>query len=99
VNVNLFNRSFPERNKRSSHSNNRNMSWALKESSTGWYSVFVSFFSYINLIYLNYHILIFKVPNVENRDEVLKIIQTYISPVVFYPYNVCYFYAICIFIE
>ncbi|CAH1731565.1 unnamed protein product [Aphis gossypii] len=64
-------RSFPERNKRGGHGNNRNMSWTLKESSTGWYSIFV--------------------PNVENSDEVLKIIQTYITPVVFYPYNKQYF--------
>ncbi|KAE9523233.1 hypothetical protein AGLY_016369 [Aphis glycines] len=64
-------RSFPERNKRGGHGNNRNMSWTLKESSTGWYSIFV--------------------PNVENGDEVLKIIQTYITPVVFYPYNKQYF--------
>jgi len=28
------------------------------------------------------------VPNVENSDEVLKTIQTYIIPVVFYLYNV-----------
>ncbi|KAE9534785.1 hypothetical protein AGLY_008077 [Aphis glycines] len=64
-------RSFPERNNRGGHGNNRNMSWTLKESSTGWYSVFV--------------------PNVEDSDEVLKIIQTYITPVVFYPYNKQYF--------
>jgi len=51
MNVNLFNRSFPERNNRGGHGNNRNMSWTLKESSTGWYSVFVSFF-FIN----QYHI-------------------------------------------
>jgi len=39
-----FNRSFPERNhNRGGHGGNfRNLSWALKESSTGWYSVFVS---------------------------------------------------------
>jgi len=40
--------------------------------------------------------MVFKVPNVEDCDEVLKIIQTYITPVVFYPYNVCYFNAISI---
>lgn len=38
-------------------------------------------------------------PDVEDSDEVLKIIQTYITPVVFYPYNVCYFFAICILLE
>ncbi|XP_060865132.1 nuclear RNA export factor 1-like [Metopolophium dirhodum] len=65
-------RSFPERNHgRGGNGNFRNLSWALKESSTGWYSVFV--------------------PNVEDCDEVLKIIQTYITPVVFYPYNKQYF--------
>ncbi|XP_060839178.1 nuclear RNA export factor 1-like [Rhopalosiphum padi] len=65
-------RSFPERNHgRGGHGNFRNLSWSLKESSTGWYSVFV--------------------PNVEDSDEVLKIIQTYITPVIFYPYNKQYF--------
>ncbi|XP_015373159.1 PREDICTED: nuclear RNA export factor 1-like [Diuraphis noxia] len=65
-------RSFPERNhSRGSHGNFRSLAWSLKESSTGWYSVFV--------------------PNVEDCDEVLKIIQTYITPVVFYPYNKQYF--------
>jgi hypothetical protein len=40
----IFNRSFPERNHgRGGHGNFRNLSWSLKESSTGWYSVFVSF--------------------------------------------------------
>ncbi|KAL4152884.1 hypothetical protein QTP88_000717 [Uroleucon formosanum] len=47
--------------------NFRNLSQALKESITVWYSVFV--------------------PNIEDCDEVLKIIQTYITPVIFYPYN------------
>lgn len=38
-----FNRSFPERNhSRGSHGNFRNLAWSLKESNTGWYSVFVS---------------------------------------------------------
>ncbi|XP_025206227.1 nuclear RNA export factor 1-like [Melanaphis sacchari] len=64
-------RSFPERNSRGGHGNFRNLSWSLKESSTGWYSVFV--------------------PNVEDGDEVLKIIQTYIAPFEFYPYNKQYF--------
>jgi len=42
VDVNLFNRSFPERNlERGGHCNFRNPR-SLKESSTGWYSVFVS---------------------------------------------------------
>ncbi|XP_029344670.1 nuclear RNA export factor 1-like [Acyrthosiphon pisum] len=65
-------RSFPERNRRPrSRGKYKNLSWSLKESSTGWYSVFV--------------------PNVEDSDEVLKIIQSYITPVVFYPYNKQYF--------
>ncbi|XP_050058015.1 nuclear RNA export factor 1-like [Aphis gossypii] len=64
-------RSFPERNlERSGHCNFRNLR-SLKESSTGWYSVFV--------------------PNVEDSDEVLQIIQTYIKPVILYPYNKQYF--------
>ncbi|XP_060870754.1 nuclear RNA export factor 1 [Metopolophium dirhodum] len=65
-------RSFPRRNHRPcGRGKYKNLSWSLKESSTGWYSVFV--------------------PNVEDSDEVLKIIKTYITPVVFYPYNKQYF--------
>ncbi|XP_025202678.1 nuclear RNA export factor 1-like [Melanaphis sacchari] len=64
-------RSFPNRNhNRNGHGNFRN-SRSLKESSTGWYSVYV--------------------PNVEDSDEVLQIIQNYIAPVEFYPYNKQYF--------
>ncbi|XP_060842102.1 nuclear RNA export factor 1-like isoform X1 [Rhopalosiphum padi] len=64
-------RSLPGKNYNYSGYNNFRNSSSLKESSTGWYSVFV--------------------PNVEDSDEVLKIIQTYITPVVFYPYNKQYF--------
>lgn len=33
-------------------------------------------------------ILCLKVPNVNNHEEVIKIIQAYIAPIAFYPYNV-----------
>lgn len=39
-----------------------------------------------------YFILGLKVPNVEDSEEVLKIIETYITPNVFYPYNVSKIY-------
>lgn len=40
----------------------------------------------MNIVINNYFIL--KVPNVEDSEEVLKIIETYITPNVFHPYNV-----------
>lgn len=42
----ILNRSYPERN--NSHGGNFRNSYALNESPTGWYSIFVSF--YLHLI-------------------------------------------------
>ncbi|VVC28362.1 Hypothetical protein CINCED_3A015947 [Cinara cedri] len=68
-------RSYPERNHGrggGNYGNFRSTVWTLKESNTGWYSIYV--------------------PNLNNDcDEILKILQTYISPITFYPYNKQFF--------
>lgn len=48
-----LNRSYPERN--NSHGSNFRNSYALNESLTGWYSIFVSFYLYLTLYVMEFN--------------------------------------------